>query len=92
MLQSWEHVQASLHFITLEECQKFYHSIPDRIQVILAFDLKSTLVNVEVIARYLLTKEKLRKYLKPITLEDHQWHLRFLYHNFVGVVNMYCAR
>ena len=37
MLQLWEHVQASYHFITLEQCQKLHHSMPYRIQVILAF-------------------------------------------------------
>ncbi len=36
MLQLWEHVQASFHSITLEQCQKFYHSMPNRIQVVLA--------------------------------------------------------
>ena len=41
----------------------------------LAYDLKSTLVNVEVKSRYLLAKEKLMKFLKLITLEDHQWYL-----------------
>ena len=42
-------------------------------------------------ARYLLTKEKLRKDLKLIILEDHQWHLRSSGLNFVGVVKVYCV-
>ena len=50
------------------------------------FDLKSTLVSAKVMPRCFLTKEKLRKDLKLITLEDHQWHSRSLDHNFVGVV------
>ena len=37
-------------------------------------------------ARYFLTKERLRKDLKLITLEDHQWHLRHSDENFAGVV------
>ena len=36
MLWLWECVQASFHSITLEQCQKFYHSMPNRIQVVLA--------------------------------------------------------
>ena len=36
MLQLWELVQASFYFITHEQCQKFYHSIPNYIQVVLA--------------------------------------------------------
>ena len=51
----------------------------------MAFDLKSTLVSIEVMARYLLAKDKFRKYLKLITLEDHQWHFMSSNHNFVGV-------
>ena len=51
----------------------------------MAYDLKSTLVIAEVMARYLLAKEKFRKELRVITLEDHQWPLRSLDHNFVGV-------
>ena len=38
-----------------------------------AFDMKFTLVSAEVMARYLLTKEKLMEDMKLITLEDHQW-------------------
>ena len=38
-----------------------------------ASNLKSTLVIAEVMARYLLTKEKLKKNLKLIALEDHKW-------------------
>ena len=37
ILQLWERVQASFHFITLEQCQKLYHSMPNRIHVVLAF-------------------------------------------------------
>ena len=36
MLQLWEHVQTSFHSITCEQCQKLYHSMPIRIQVVLA--------------------------------------------------------
>ena len=36
MLQLWEHVQASFHSITPQECQKSYHSAPNHIQVIFA--------------------------------------------------------
>ena len=39
-------------------------------------------------ARYFLTKEKLRKYLILITLKGHQWDLRSSDHNFVGVVKV----
>ena len=42
-------------------------------------------------SRYILAKEKLRKYVKLITLEDHRWHLRSLDHNFVGVVKVHCV-
>ena len=56
-----------------------------------AFDLKPTLVSAKVITRYLLAKEKFRKDLKLITVEDHQWHLRSLDHNFVGVLKVYCV-
>jgi hypothetical protein len=35
MLQLCKHVQASSHSITLEQCQKFYHSMPNCIQVVL---------------------------------------------------------
>ena len=38
----------------------------------MAFDLKSTLVSAEVMATYLLVKEKFKKDLKAVTLEDHQ--------------------
>ena len=54
-------------------------------------DLKSTLVSAEIMARYLLAKKKLRKVLKLITMEDHQWHLRSSDKNFVGVVKVYCV-
>jgi hypothetical protein len=40
-------------------------------------------------ARYLMTKEKLRKNLKLTTLVNHQWHLSSSDQNFVGVVYMY---
>jgi hypothetical protein len=53
-----------------------------------ASNMKSTLVSAEVIARHLLAEEKLRKDLKLITMKDHQWHLRSLNHNFVGVVKV----
>ena len=46
-------------------------------------------MSVEVMVRYLLTKEKLRRDLKLITLKDHQWHLRSLDLNFVGVIKVY---
>ena len=36
MLQLWECVQASIHSITHEQCQKFHHNMPDCIQVVLA--------------------------------------------------------
>ena len=36
MFQLWECVQATFHSITLEQCQKSYHSMPNRIQVVLA--------------------------------------------------------
>ena len=41
-----------------------------------ASDLKFTLVSVEVIAKHLLAKEKLRKDLKLIILEAYKSHLR----------------
>ena len=34
MLQLLKRVQASFHFITHEQCQKFYHSMPNSIQVV----------------------------------------------------------
>lgn len=37
-----------------------------------AFDMNSTLASVELMIGYLLIKEKLKKNLKLITLEDHQ--------------------
>jgi hypothetical protein len=42
-------------------------------------------------ARYLLAKEKFRKDLELIIVKDHQWHLRSLDQNFVGVVKLYCV-
>ena len=48
-------------------------------------------MSTKVIASHLLAKEKPRKYLKLITLEDHQWHLRSLDHSFVDVVEMNCV-
>ena len=54
-----------------------------------AFDMKFTLVSAHVMATYLLTKEKFRKDLKLITLEDHQSHLKFSNHNLVGVLKVY---
>ena len=45
-----------------------------------ASDLKSTLLSAKVMATYLLNQEKIRKDSK-VTLEDHQWHLRFLDQN-----------
>lgn len=56
-----------------------------------ASNLKSTLVIAKLMARYLLTKETLGKDLKLITLEYHQWHLRTLDQNFVGVIRVYCV-
>ena len=53
--------------------------------------MKSTLVSVELMARYLLAKEKLRKYLKLITPKGFHWHLRSLGQNFVDVVKVYCV-
>ena len=41
-----------------------------------AYDMKLTFVSAEVTVRCLLAKEKLKKILKLITLEDHQLHLR----------------
>ena len=56
-----------------------------------ASDLKSTLMNAKVMARYLLTNKKLRIYLKlKKTLVEHQWQLRSTDRNFVGLVKMYC--
>lgn len=37
-----------------------------------AFDMKSTLVSVKVMARHLLAEMKLKKDIKLINLEDHQ--------------------
>ena len=54
-------------------------------------NLKSTLMSTNVMTRYLVAKEKLRKYMKLITLEDFQWYLRYSYHNFVGVVKVLCV-
>ena len=51
-------------------------------------DLKSTLVSVKVMARYMLAKEKFEKDLKLITLEDHQWQLRFSDPKSMGVVEV----
>lgn len=34
MLQLWERVQASFHFIGLDQCQRFYHSMTNHIQVV----------------------------------------------------------
>ena len=51
----------------------------------MAFDMKSTWVSLEVMARCMLTKED----LKLITLEDHQWHLRSSNDNDVDVVEVY---
>jgi hypothetical protein len=45
----------------------------------MASNLKFTFVSAEVMARYLLAKEKLRKDLRGITLEDHEWHSRSLH-------------
>lgn len=53
-------------------------------------NLKSTLVSVKGMAKYLLAQEKLRKDLKLITLKDGQWHLRSLDHNFVDAVKVHC--
>jgi hypothetical protein len=54
-----------------------------------AFDLKSTLVSVEAMARYLMAKEKLRKDLKLTTPEDHRsMTIEALDQTFVGVVNV----
>ena len=39
-------------------------------------NLKSTLVSAEVMASYWLAEEKVRKDVKVITVEDHEWHLR----------------
>ena len=50
-----------------------------------ASNLNLTLVSAEVMARYVQAEEKLLKDLKPITIEDHQWHLRSLDQNIVGV-------
>ena len=36
MIPLWEHVQASFHSIIPEKCQKFYHSMFNRIQVVVA--------------------------------------------------------
>ena len=46
-----------------------------------AYGMESTLVSVEYMLRYLMAEEKLRKHLKLITLEDHQWYLRSSDHN-----------
>lgn len=56
-------------------------------------NVKSTLANAEVMARYLLAKKKLRKDLKLKIMNDHQWHftLEVLGHDFVGVVKVYCV-
>ena len=42
-------------------------------------------------ARDLLAKKILWKYLKLKTIEEYQWHLRYLDHNFVGVMKVYCV-
>ena len=36
MLQLWEHIQVFFHCITPKECQKFHHSMPSRIQVVMS--------------------------------------------------------
>ena len=41
-----------------------------------ASDMKSTFVSAKIIVGYLLAKDKLRKDMKLVSLEDHQWHLR----------------
>jgi hypothetical protein len=38
--------------------------------------LKSTLISKEAMDRYSKGEEKLRKELKQISLEDHEWHVR----------------
>jgi hypothetical protein len=52
------------------------------------FDMKSTLMTIKVMARYLLANEKLRKGLKLIILEDHLWHLRSSDQNSMSVVKV----
>ena len=44
---------------------------------------KCTLVSAKVMARYLLDIKKLVKDLQLITLEEHRWHFRSLYQNFM---------
>jgi hypothetical protein len=53
--------------------------------------MKSTLVSAEIMASHLLVIDKLMKNLKLITLEDHQWHLRYAYYNLLGVVKVDCV-
>ena len=51
----------------------------------MASNLNSTLGSAEVMTRYLLHEEMFKENPKLIILEDHQWHLRSLDHNYVGV-------
>jgi hypothetical protein len=52
--------------------------------------LQSTLISAEVMDKYILEEENLRRKLKGISLEDHDWKLKSFDHNGVGVVKIYC--
>ena len=52
--------------------------------------LQSTLISAEIMDKYILEEENLRRKLKGISLEDHDWKLKSFDHNGVGVVKIYC--
>ena len=54
--------------------------------------LQSTLISAEIMDKYILEEENLRRKLKGISLEDHDWKLKSFDHNGVGVVKIYCLK
>lgn len=53
--------------------------------------MKSTLVPNDVLQWYMKAEERLRKDLKQVSMEDHDWSLRSWDQGGAGVVKLYCG-
>ena len=63
---------------------------PDEVVVVEESLLRSTLVPKEVIDKYFAAKQKLKKEMAHISLDDHLWFLKSFDHNGVGIIKIYC--
>jgi hypothetical protein len=55
-------------------------------------NLKSIMIPKEIMGKYLVVVEKLKKKLIGISLDDHLWSLKSWDQNGIGIVKLWCGK